>query len=87
MKKNISETILDNALNGAGNQYFLGIEAANIGDLELAGQHIQAAELLEKLAGIVWDDCICTPEIAVVCPVCAEYARVRYPEIPFGGEL
>ena len=41
--------IMDNARKGILNQYELSDDAACVGDLELAREHWQAAELLEDL--------------------------------------
>jgi hypothetical protein len=88
-----------NIAGGALRQYE---KAGSATDIELVGQHFMAAVLLERLYWQIAnapsphplpypvidpDECDCRPDRGQVCPVCANYAHTRYPQIPFEGEI
>ena len=84
IKQNVREGIL--------NQY---LKSSHDIDLRMAGQHLQAAQILERLQMHLnrpypnpdEDDCDCRPNRGEACPACRDVAGRRYPIIPIEGEM
>ena len=84
---NKTPNIMENALDGEGNQYDLAVVAADNQDLDLALQHAEAARSLSAFAKnplvtVYIEECTCNPINGTACPVCVEANKYRYPVIP-----
>jgi hypothetical protein len=70
-------------------------QSAHSTSLPMAEEHILAAQILERLQLHLQrpypnpdeDVCDCNDRWETPCPACRDYAKRRYPLIPFEGEI